>query len=164
MPEFVVYSGDYVRRDADGVVRRYAHLGTGNYNPVTARFYTDISILTSRIELTGAVQKVFNHLTADTESVNYDPLLVAPITLADKLIALIERETEHAKQGRPAVIVAKMNGLIDQRTIEIEGQQRGAGETSSRLQAISLGSSSSAIVPATWMGSSFWPYSSASSR
>ncbi len=107
-----------VRRDPDGVVRRYAHLGTGNYNPVTARFYTDISFLTSRVELTSAVQKVFNHLTADTESVNYDPLLVAPITLADKLIGLIERETAHAKAGTPAGIVAKMNGLIDRRTVE----------------------------------------------
>jgi polyphosphate kinase len=107
-----------VRRDPDGVVRRYAHLGTGNYNPVTARFYTDISLLTSRIELTSAVQKVFNYLTADTESTNYDPLLVAPITLADKLIGLIEREAEHAKAGKPAAIVAKMNGLIDRRTVE----------------------------------------------
>ncbi len=107
-----------VRRDPDGVVRRYAHLGTGNYNPVTARFYTDISLLTSRMELTSAAQKVFNYLTADTESTNYDPLLVAPITLADKLVGLIERESEHAKAGRPAAIVAKMNGLIDRRTIE----------------------------------------------
>jgi polyphosphate kinase len=107
-----------VRRDPDGVVRRYAHLGTGNYNPVTARFYTDMSLLTSRMELTSAVQKVFNYLTADTEATNYDPLLVAPITLADKLVGLIERESEHAKAGRPAAIVAKMNGLIDRRTIE----------------------------------------------
>jgi polyphosphate kinase len=107
-----------VRRDPDGAVRRYAHLGTGNYNPVTARFYTDISLLTSRIELTSAVQKVFNYLTAETESINYDPLLVAPITLADKLVGLIEREAEHAKAGRPAAIVAKMNGLIDRRTVE----------------------------------------------
>jgi len=107
-----------VRRDPDGVVRRYAHLGTGNYNPVTARFYTDISLLTSRIELTAAVQKVFNHLTADTESGSYDPLLVAPITLADKLVGLIEREAVHAKAGKPSRIVAKMNGLIDRRTVE----------------------------------------------
>jgi polyphosphate kinase len=85
---------------------------------VTARFYTDISLLTSRIELTAAVQKVFNHLTADTESTSYDPLLVAPITLADRLVALIEREAQHAKAGKPAAIVAKMNGLIDRRTIE----------------------------------------------
>ena len=107
-----------VRRDPDGVVRRYAHLGTGNYNPVTARFYTDISLLTSRPELTEAVQKVFNYLTADTESDTFAPLLVAPLTLADSLVMLIEREAIHAREGRPAYIIAKMNGLLDRRTIE----------------------------------------------
>jgi polyphosphate kinase len=107
-----------VRRDPDGVVRRYAHLGTGNYNPVTARFYTDISLLTSNVKITGAAQKVFNYLTAETESESYAPLMVAPLTLADGLIALIERETAHAKAGRPAAIIAKMNGLLDRRTVE----------------------------------------------
>jgi len=107
-----------VRRDPDGVVRRYAHLGTGNYNPVTARFYTDISLMTSNVDLTGAVQKVFNYLTAETESDSYAPLMVAPLTLADQLVALIEREAAHAKAGRPAEIIAKMNGLIDRRTVE----------------------------------------------
>jgi polyphosphate kinase len=107
-----------VRRDPDGVVRRYAHLGTGNYNPVTARFYTDISLLTSKPDITSAVQKVFNYLTAETESDSYAPLLVAPLTLADRLVALIEREAAHAKTGRPAKIIAKMNGLIDRRTVE----------------------------------------------
>ncbi|HZY61901.1 MAG TPA: polyphosphate kinase 1 [Edaphobacter sp.] len=107
-----------IRRDPDGVVRRYAHLGTGNYNPVTARFYTDISLLTSRPEITEAVQKVFNYLTAETDAASYAPLLVAPINLAEKLIALIEREAEHAKAGRPAAIIAKMNALLDRATIE----------------------------------------------
>jgi len=107
-----------VRRDPDGMVRRYAHLGTGNYNPVTARFYTDISLLTSKPEMTSAVQKVFNYLTAETESDSYSPLLVAPLTMADRLVALIEREAAHAKAGRPAYIIAKMNGLIDRRTVE----------------------------------------------
>jgi polyphosphate kinase len=107
-----------VRRDPDGAVRRYVHLGTGNYNPVTARFYTDISLLTSRPELTEAVQKVFNYLTAETESESYDPLMVAPLTLAEHLITLIEREAAHAKAGKPASIVAKMNGLLDRRTVE----------------------------------------------
>ncbi len=107
-----------VRRDPDGVVRRYAHLGTGNYNPVTARFYTDISLLTSRLEMTEAVQKVFNYLTAETEATSYAPLMVAPLTLADRLIALIEREAAHAKAGRPAAIVAKMNALLDRATVE----------------------------------------------
>ena len=107
-----------VRRDPDGVVRRYAHLGTGNYNPVTARFYTDISLLTSRPEITEAVQKVFNYLTAETEATSYAPLLVAPLNLAGSLIALIGREAAHAKAGRPAAIVAKMNALLDRDTIE----------------------------------------------
>lgn len=107
-----------VRRDPDGVVRRYAHLGTGNYNPVTARFYTDISLMSSRPEITSEVQKVFNYLTAETESESYKPLLVAPLTLADGLVELIERETAHAKAGRPASIIAKMNGLLDRRTVE----------------------------------------------
>jgi polyphosphate kinase len=107
-----------VRRDPDGVVRRYAHLGTGNYNPVTARFYTDISLLTSKPDITSAVQKVFNYLTAETESDSYNPLLVAPLTLADRLVALIEREAAHAKAGKPASIIAKMNGLLDRRTVE----------------------------------------------
>lgn len=107
-----------VRRDPDGVVRRYAHLGTGNYNPVTARFYTDISLMTSRPELTEMVHRVFNYLTAETETETYAPLLVAPINLWDGVIHLIERETAHAKAGRSASIVAKMNGLLDRRVIE----------------------------------------------
>ena len=107
-----------VRRDPDGVVRRYAHLGTGNYNPVTARFYTDISLLTSKPEMTNAVQKVFNYLTAETESDSYSPLLVAPLNLSDRLVALIDREAAHAKAGKPAYIIAKMNGLLDRRTVE----------------------------------------------
>ncbi len=107
-----------VRRDPDGVLRRYAHLGTGNYNPVTARFYTDISLLTSQPQITEAVHRVFTYLTAETESTSYLPLLVAPLTLADGVLQLIARETEHAKAGRPAAIVAKMNGLLDRPTVE----------------------------------------------
>jgi polyphosphate kinase len=107
-----------VRRDPDGVLRRYVHLGTGNYNPVTARFYTDISLLTCRPELTSATQKVFDYLTAETESKSYSPLLVAPLTLWNGVLKLIARETAHAKAGRPAAIVAKMNGLLDRRVTE----------------------------------------------
>ncbi|WP_263365412.1 polyphosphate kinase 1 [Edaphobacter bradus] len=107
-----------VRRDPDGVVRRYAHLGTGNYNPVTARFYTDVSLLTSRPDMTAAVQKVFNYLTAETEAESLKPLLVAPLTLAKETLAMIERETAHARAGRPAAIIAKVNGLIDPKTVE----------------------------------------------
>jgi polyphosphate kinase len=107
-----------VRRDPDGVVRRYAHLGTGNYNSVTARFYTDISLLTARPEITAAAQKVFRYLTARAEAETYEPLLVAPLTLASALLQLIARERDHARAGRPAAIVAKMNALLDRATIE----------------------------------------------
>ena len=107
-----------VRRDDDGVMRRYAHLGTGNYNPVTSRFYTDLSFLTSDPEITSSVHAVFNYLTAHSESDDYQPLLVAPLTLAQGTIRLIQRETEHARAGRPARIVAKMNSLLEQSIIE----------------------------------------------
>ena len=107
-----------VRRDPDGSVRRYAHLGTGNYNPVTARFYTDISLLTANEEITRAVQGVFNYLTAEAESDAFRPLLVAPLTLAADILSLVERETAHAKAGRTAGIVAKMNALLDRKTVE----------------------------------------------
>ncbi len=109
-----------VRRDSDGIIRSYAHLGTGNYNPVTSRFYTDISLLTARPELTEAVLRVFRYLTADWEAGPnaYRPLLVAPVTLHSDMLALIAREAAHAVAGRPARIIAKMNGLLDVPTID----------------------------------------------
>ncbi|RRA48912.1 polyphosphate kinase 1 [Acidipila sp. EB88] len=107
-----------VRREADGVMRRYAHLGTGNYNPVTSRFYTDVSLLTSDPAITASVHSVFNYLTAHSESDDYAPLLVAPLTMAESMIRLIQRETEHALAGRTARIVAKMNSLLEESIIE----------------------------------------------
>ena len=107
-----------VRRDPDGVMRRYGHLGTGNYNPVTARFYTDLSLLTSDPEITASMGAVFNYLTAHSESDDYAPLLVAPLTLAQSFIRLIQREAEHAAAGCPARIIAKMNALLEPSVIE----------------------------------------------
>ena len=107
-----------VRRDEDGVTRRYCHLGTGNYNPVTARFYTDLSLLTSDPEITEQVHMVFNYLTAHAEIDDYSPLLVAPLTMAESFLRLIRREQEHAQAGRPARIVAKMNSLLEPSVIE----------------------------------------------
>ncbi len=106
-----------VRRDPDGVARRYAHLGTGNYNTATARIYTDLSLLTSDPEITGAVHDVFSFLTAYAEHPNYVPLLVAPLDLAEHCLALINREAEHARRGLPARIIAKMNALLDKNII-----------------------------------------------
>jgi polyphosphate kinase len=107
-----------VRRDDDGVTRRYCHLGTGNYNPVTARFYTDLSLLTSDPQITERVHMVFNYLTAHAEIDDYRPLLVAPLTMAESFLGLIRRESEHAQAGRPAHIVAKMNALLEPSVIE----------------------------------------------
>ena len=109
-----------MRQDPDGVTRSYVHLGTGNYNPITARFYTDISLLTARPEVTRAVQNVFRYLTADWKAPGdaYRPLLVAPLTLASDTVALIGREVAHARAGRPAHVIAKMNALLDGPLIE----------------------------------------------
>ncbi|MGH9670193.1 MAG: polyphosphate kinase 1, partial [Terriglobales bacterium] len=84
-----------VRRDPDGVTRRYAHLGTGNYNPATARFYTDLSLLTADPVLTSAAHGVFNFLTAYAERPEYEPLLVSPLDLAEKSLSLVAREAQH---------------------------------------------------------------------
>jgi polyphosphate kinase len=116
-----------VRRDPDGVIRRYAHLGTGNYNSVTARLYTDISLLTARPEITSAIHSVFRYLTAESDVESYAPLLVSPLTLAPAILQLIARETAHARAGRPAAIVAKMNALLDRATIEALYEASNAG-------------------------------------
>ncbi|HMD76442.1 MAG TPA: polyphosphate kinase 1 [Terracidiphilus sp.] len=116
-----------VRRDEDGQTRRYCHLGTGNYNPVTARFYTDLSLLTCDPQITERVHMVFNYLTAHAEIDDYRPLLVAPLTMAESFLRLIRREQEHAQAGRPAHIVAKMNSLLEPSVIEALYQASQAG-------------------------------------
>ncbi|HZQ96496.1 MAG TPA: polyphosphate kinase 1 [Candidatus Sulfotelmatobacter sp.] len=107
-----------VRRDPDGVPRSYAHIGTGNYNTTTARIYTDLSLLTANPQVTRAVHDVFSFLTAYAENQSYEPLLVAPLDLAEKCIALIEREAEYARRGLPARIIAKMNALLDKNIVQ----------------------------------------------
>ena len=107
-----------VRHDPDGVTRRYVHIGTGNYNPTTSRFYTDVSLLTSAAHITAAVHAVFNYLTAYSEASSYAPLYVSPINLAAATLEHIQREADHARNGRPARIIAKMNALLDKNVIE----------------------------------------------
>ena len=102
-----------VRQDPDGKIRRYAHLGTGNYNPSTARYYTDLSLLTRDEAITSAVHNVFNYLTAYAEQPNYKPLLVAPRDMAKTCIGLIEREARHARRGRAGRIIVKANAIVD---------------------------------------------------
>jgi polyphosphate kinase len=102
-----------VRQDPDGKIRRYAHLGTGNYNPSTARYYTDLSLLTRDDAITSAVHDVFNYLTAYAEQNHYKPLLIAPRDMAKTCIGLIEREARHARRGRSARIIVKANAIVD---------------------------------------------------
>ena len=118
-----------VRNDPDGKIRRYAHLGTGNYNPSTARYYTDLSLFTCDEEITSAVHNVFNYLTAYSEQPSYAPLLVAPLDMARSLIGLIEREARHARRGKPARMVVKVNAVIDPAIIQAlyRASQAGVG-------------------------------------
>ena len=104
-----------VRRDEDRL-RRYAHLGTGNYHEGTSRLYTDYGLLTAREALTAEVAEVFNLLTARSEE-RFRKLLVAPATLMKGMINRIDREIEHVRAGRPGRIIAKMNGLVDPKII-----------------------------------------------
>jgi polyphosphate kinase len=101
-----------VRREGDGL-RRYVHLSTGNYNPLTARAYTDVGLLTADREFGEDATNLFNYLTGYSRYSTYNCLLVAPVNLRERLLALINRETEHAKAGRPASVIAKLNSLTD---------------------------------------------------
>ncbi len=101
-----------VRREGNGI-RRYVHLGTGNYNPTTARQYTDLSLFTARQEIAEDVTALFNMLTGYSTAPQWKRLAVAPIGLHEKVLGLIERETDKARKGEPARIVAKMNSLVD---------------------------------------------------
>ena len=106
-----------VRREQDAI-RRYVHLGTGNYNPVTARMYTDISLFTCREDITADAVEVFNFLTGYSNRNTYRKLAVAPVNLRERLTALIDREIAHAKAGAPAQLIFKMNSLTDTEMIE----------------------------------------------
>jgi len=106
-----------VRREK-GKLRRYAHLSTGNYNPTTARLYTDLTLFTSRADVCEDVSSLFNLLTGYSAPPRWNKLLVAPLGLHEAVLGLIAREAEHARAGRPARIVAKMNALVDADVIE----------------------------------------------
>ena len=106
-----------VRTEGRGM-RRYVHLGTGNYNPRTARLYTDFSLFTARAEITREIAVLFNSLTSFGRAPRFRHLLVAPYNLSDDVIARIEREAGHARAGRAARIIVQVNSLIDRRVID----------------------------------------------
>ncbi|MBP1679317.1 MAG: ppk1 [Bacteroidetes bacterium] len=105
-----------VRREGDRT-RRYVHLGTGNYNPVTAKIYTDFSYFTAREDITADATEVFNYLTGYSRRDDYTKLAVAPVTLRKALKQLIEREAAHAREGRRGRMIIKVNSLTDPKMI-----------------------------------------------
>ncbi len=101
-----------VRQEGDRLVR-YVHIGTGNYNPKTARFYSDLGIFSCCDALGADLTELFNYLTGYSRQRDYRRLLVAPVNMREKFLHLIQREIEHQKQGYPSYIIAKMNSLVD---------------------------------------------------
>jgi polyphosphate kinase len=106
-----------VRREGHQI-RRYVHLSTGNYNPATARLYTDIGLLTCHPEFGEDATNLFNLLTGICQFQGMRRLLLAPFDLRERLLTLIAREADHARQGLPARIVAKLNSLADRSIVE----------------------------------------------
>lgn len=115
-----------VRREEDGI-RRYVHLGTGNYNDATAKLYTDLGLLTCNERIGEDATAVFNMLSGYSEPLNWNSLSIAPLWMKDRFLYLIERERKHAKAGEPARIIAKMNSLCDKDVIEALYQASAAG-------------------------------------
>jgi polyphosphate kinase len=115
-----------VRREHDGM-RRYVHLGTGNYNATTARVYTDLGLLTCRPEIGADASDLFNFLTGYSRQRRYRELLVAPLSLRDRLTWLIEREIAHAASGRGGRMIFKINALVDPGMIDMLYQASRAG-------------------------------------
>jgi polyphosphate kinase len=107
-----------VRQDEDGVLRRYTHIGTGNYHPKTARRYEDLGLLTANAAVGDDVSKLFNVLTGYSLTTDYQRLLVAPHSVRQGLIERIEREVDHHRAGRAARIRFKVNSIVDERTID----------------------------------------------
>ncbi|HXG55805.1 MAG TPA: polyphosphate kinase 1 [Vicinamibacterales bacterium] len=107
-----------VRREPDGI-QRYVHIGTGNYNAQTAKVYTDLGIFTADAEIVADASEIFNYLTGYSNQTSFRQLLVAPLQLRPRLVELIMREAEHAREGRPAHIIIKVNSVTDDQMIRV---------------------------------------------
>ncbi|MEM8832841.1 MAG: polyphosphate kinase 1 [Cyanobacteria bacterium P01_G01_bin.19] len=105
-----------VRREGEEI-RRYVHIGTGNYNSKTAKLYTDLGLLTCQEELGEDLSDLFNFLTGYSQQKTFKKLLVAPVNMRDRLLELIRREIQQAQTGKPGKIIAKMNSLVDSQII-----------------------------------------------
>ncbi len=115
-----------VRREEDGI-RRYVHLGTGNYNDATAKLYTDLGLLTCQTAMGEDATAVFNMLSGYSEPLSWNKLILAPLWLKDRFLYLIDRERRNARAGRPARIIVKVNSLCDKDVIEALYQAAAAG-------------------------------------
>ncbi|XGB43666.1 MAG: polyphosphate kinase 1 [Nodosilinea sp. LVE1205-7] len=115
-----------VREEGDEI-RRYVHIGTGNYNPKTSTLYTDLGLFSCREDLAADLTDLFNFLTGYSRQSAYRKILVAPLTLRDRIEALIRREIDHARQGRRGKIIAKMNSLVDPAIIKLLYQASQSG-------------------------------------
>ena len=107
-----------IRQEADGI-RRYVHTATGNYNPETAKVYTDLGLFTSDPDIVSDVSEIFNYLTGYSNQKEFRSLLVAPVQLRGKLTELVMREAEHARAGRPARMIVKVNAVTDDQMIRV---------------------------------------------
>jgi polyphosphate kinase len=116
-----------VVRQEQGQIRRYVHIGTGNYNPKTAKLYTDLGLISCREDLGADLTDLFNFLTGYSHQKSYRKILVAPVNLRDRMVAMIEREIEHSRNGNQGRIVAKMNSLVDGQMIETLYRASNAG-------------------------------------
>jgi len=108
-----------VVRQEQGGIQRYVHTGTGNYNPETAKAYTDIGLFTTDPDIVADVSEIFNYLTGYSNQKDYRSLLVAPVQLRSRLTELIMREAEHAREGRPARMIFKVNAITDDQMIRV---------------------------------------------
>jgi polyphosphate kinase len=106
-----------VRKEGDGI-RRYVHIGTGNYNTRTARIYTDLGLITCDEAISADITELFNTLTGYSRQRDYRRLVVAPVNMRERVLGMIRRETDHARAGHGGRIIAKMNALVDAQIIE----------------------------------------------
>ena len=115
-----------IRREGKDLTR-YVHIATGNYNPDTSPFYTDLSLLTARKEVGEDASKLFNYLTVYNQPESFESLIVAPLNLRERMLELIAREADNAAAGRPSRIIAKMNRLADAQIVSALYQASRAG-------------------------------------
>lgn len=114
-------------REEEEQIRRYFHIGTGNYNPKTANLYTDLGLLSCQPEIGADLTDLFNFLTGYSRQKTYRKLLVAPMTLRDRMVALVQREVEHCKQGHSSHLILKMNSLTDSQMVRVLYEASQAG-------------------------------------